>query len=91
MTAKRLVVRGRVQGVGFRDWMQDQARALGVAGWVRNRHDGSVEALVHGDAAAVEELARRCRRGPRLAMVDRIEEELAEPEPEPGFRRLPTV
>ena len=89
MSAKRLVLRGRVQGVGFRDWMQDEAQSLGVWGWVRNRPDGTLEALVHGDGPAVEELLRRCRRGPRLAVVERIEEELAEPGPEPGFRRLP--
>lgn len=90
MSAKRLVLRGRVQGVGFRDWMLHQAQALGVAGWVRNRHDGTLEALVHGEAPAVEELLRRCRRGPRLAVVDRIDEELAEPGGDPGFQRLPT-
>lgn len=89
MRAKRLVLRGRVQGVGYREWMQEQARGLGVAGWVRNRPDGTVEALVHGEAAAVEELLRRCRHGPRLAVVDRIEEEWAEPGADPDFRRLP--
>ena len=89
MTAKLVRIRGRVQGVGYRDWMVGQASVLGVSGWVRNRADGSVEALVHGDTAAVEELLRQCRRGPRMAGVDRIEEDLAEPGDEPGFRRLP--
>ena len=90
MTAKRLRIAGRVQGVGYREWMVEAAAAVGVSGWVRNRADGTVEALVHGPTAAVEELLRACRRGPRLARVDAIEETLAEPEEEPGFRRLPT-
>ena len=90
MTARRLIITGRVQGVGFRDWMSAQAEALGVSGWVRNRRDGAVEAVVDGDAAAVEELLRACRRGPRLADVAGIEEDFAEPVSEPGFRRLPS-
>lgn len=90
MTAKRLVIAGRVQGVGYRDWMVEAAAALGVSGWVRNRLDGTVEAVVHGPAAAVEELLRACRYGPRFARVDTIEEAPAEPEGAPGFRRLPT-
>jgi len=88
MTAKHLTIAGRVQGVGYRDWMVGQARALGVSGWVRNRADGTVEALIAGDTAAVEELARLCRRGPRLAAVSLIEEDLAEPPAEEGFYRL---
>jgi len=87
MNAKRLVIAGRVQGVGFRDWLVDQAEALGVDGWVRNRADGSVEALIAGDVDAVEELARMCRRGPRLAAVVSITEELADPPEQPGFYR----
>ncbi|HUB11310.1 MAG TPA: acylphosphatase [Acetobacteraceae bacterium] len=87
MNAKRLVIAGRVQGVGFRAWMQEHARALGVSGWVRNRIDGTVEALVAGDVAAVEELARLCRRGPRMAEVVSIEEEMADPPDFPGFHQ----
>ena len=87
MRAKRVVIQGRVQGVGYRDWMVAQAQALGVAGWVRNRADGAVEALVYGDVDAVEELLRACRRGPRLASVSRIEEDWADPPEEPGFIR----
>ena len=82
-----MVIQGRVQGVGYRDWMVTQARALGVAGWVRNRADGAVEALVYGEVGAVEELLRACRRGPRLAAVSRIEEDWADPPEEPGFIR----
>ncbi len=91
MNAKRLVVRGLVQGVGYRGWMVAQARKLGLDGWVRNRADGAVEALIAGDTAAVEELLRLCRRGPRLAEVLSIEEEMAEPPDNPGFRQAPTV
>jgi acylphosphatase len=91
MSAKRLVIRGRVHGVGFRDWVIAEAERLGLSGWVRNRLDGSVEVLAHGDVDAVEELQRACRRGPRMAMVTGIEEELADPPTGPGFRRLPTL
>jgi acylphosphatase len=88
VNAKRLVIAGRVQGVGFRAWMVFKANQLGVAGWVRNRPDGSVEALIAGDIASVEELSRLCRRGPRLAEVSSIDEELADPPEEPGFHHL---
>ena len=91
MTAKRLTISGRVIGVGFRDWMVARAAVLGLSGWVRNRRDGTVEALLDGEAAAVEELVRACRRGPRLAEVAAIEEELAEPAETPGFHRRPTA
>lgn len=91
MHAKRLVISGRVQGVGYRDWMTDQARALGVCGWVRNRADGTVEALVYGEVDAVEELLRACRLGPRAAIVNAIIEELAEPPAHPGFERWPST
>ncbi len=87
MNAKRLVIAGRVQGVGFRDWLVAQAEALGLDGWVRNCADGSVEALIAGETDAVEELARLCRRGPRLAEVVSINEELADPPEQPGFYR----
>lgn len=90
MNAKRVVIAGRVQGVGYRDWLITLATALGLAGWVRNRADGTVEALLYGEPDSVEEALRACRRGPRLAVVSDIEEHLAEPPEEPGFRRLPT-
>lgn len=85
MIAKLLLIQGRVQGVGYRNWMVDKARELGISGWVRNRADGAVEALISGDVAAVEELSRLCRRGPRLAEVSSITEDLAEPAVESGF------
>ncbi|MBW4021726.1 MAG: acylphosphatase [Proteobacteria bacterium] len=91
MSSKRLVISGRVQGVGYRPWMVERATALGVDGWVRNRADGTVEALISGNADAVEELARACRRGPRSAQVDTIIEEIADPPDEPGFTQIPSV
>ncbi len=91
MIAKRLLISGRVQGVGYRDWLVDKARELGVSGWVRNRMDGSLEALVAGEVAAVEEVCRLCRRGPRLAEVSSIVEDLADLPAEPGFYRVATA
>jgi acylphosphatase len=90
MPAKRIVISGQVQGVGYRQWLVMQASAAGVDGWVRNRIDGSVEALISGETDAVEELVRRCRRGPRMAMVSSISEEFSEAPDVPGFRQLPT-
>jgi acylphosphatase len=72
MVAWRVTIRGRVQGVGYRDAMIDAASALGVCGWVRNRSDGTVEALMQGDAAAAETLLAWCRRGPPAARVIEI-------------------
>lgn len=91
MTAKNLRLKGRVQGIGFRDWMVAQAQSLGIAGWVRNRADGSVEALVEGEPVVVEELLRACRRGPPGAMVTEIIENIAEPPREPGFFKRPSL
>jgi acylphosphatase len=85
VNAKRLVISGRVQGVGYRAWMMHKATELGISGWVRNRADGSVEALIAGEVAAVEEMARLCRRGPRLAEVSSIDEDLVDPPEGYGF------
>lgn len=68
----RVVVSGRVQGVGFRYWVERQAAIHSVSGWVRNRYDGSVEALISGEAGAVEAMIAVCRSGPRMAMVDGV-------------------
>jgi acylphosphatase len=73
----RLVIRGRVQGVFFRDSMRREAQGLGVAGWVRNRGDGAVEAVVQGEAAAVDAIVRWARRGPEFAHVEGMEIEPA--------------
>ena len=65
----RIRIVGRVQGVSFRDWMQGEARRLGLTGWVRNRRDNSVEAVISGDPAAVDDMLTRCRQGPPAARV----------------------
>jgi acylphosphatase len=69
----RLVIHGRVQGVFFRDSMRGEALRLGIAGWVRNCSNGTVEALVQGEPAAVDSLVRWAHRGPRHAQVERID------------------
>jgi acylphosphatase len=71
--AIHLTIRGRVQGVGYRQWFKRRAEALGVSGWVRNRADESVEAVIDGPEAAVEALVREAMGGPAGAKVDRIE------------------
>jgi acylphosphatase len=68
----RLRISGRVQGVGFRSFVADEAVARGLAGWARNRGDGSVEALVAGEDKTVAEMIEACRKGPRGARVDDI-------------------
>ena len=90
-TTKRLRVHGRVQGVFYRAWTTEQARSLGLDGWVRNRADGTVEILVSGEAAAVDTLIRRCREGPPAAQVERIDQEAAAEAPTAGFEKRPTV
>lgn len=69
----RVIIRGRVQGVFFRMETQQAARRIGVNGWVRNRRDGSVEAVFEGDAEKSEEMLAWCRKGPPLARVDDVE------------------
>jgi acylphosphatase len=77
---RRVVVRGNVQGVFFRDSCRRAAESRGVAGWVTNRPDGAVEAVFEGDAAAVEAMVDWCSRGPRGADVDSVDESTGEPE-----------
>ncbi|RIK99183.1 MAG: acylphosphatase [Proteobacteria bacterium] len=75
--ARHLVIRGRVQGVGYRAWAADEARMRGLEGWVRNRRDGSVEAVLAGPEAVVADMMAYCRRGPVSARVDAIDEAAA--------------
>jgi acylphosphatase len=86
---RRVIVRGRVQGVWFRGSTEAQAQAAGVCGWVRNRPDGSVEAAFEGAADCVEALVAFCRRGPRHARVVSVELFDEAPEGLRGFRVLP--
>jgi acylphosphatase len=79
-SARRIVVHGRVQGVGFRDAAVQAAFTLGIQGWVRNRRDGSVEAFAQGDEAAVERFVQWCRRGPPLARITDISASDADPD-----------
>jgi acylphosphatase len=83
---KRVIVHGRVQGVFFRDTTRRMAESRGVAGWVRNNPDGSVEAAFEGDADAVERMVQFAREGPRGADVQRVEVVDEEPEGDTGFR-----
>jgi|ERR1700722_6744447 acylphosphatase len=76
-TIIRLLIRGQVQGVGYRFWVEHQAMALGLEGWVRNKRDGRVEALFSGPEDAVSDMVALCRRGPALARVDTVTEEAA--------------
>jgi acylphosphatase len=88
----RLTISGRVQGVGYRDWMINTARRLGLTGWVRNRSDGAVEALIVGDDTAVGEMIDTCRRGPTMARVDNVDIEPVDLDVLPqGFTQLPTA
>ena len=77
--AKRYIVRGRVQGVGFRWFVEREAHTLGMAGWVRNNHDGSVEVLAQGTREQLSGLHSRLREGPRAARVDVVEVSEASP------------
>lgn len=91
VTAKRLLVRGRVQGVFYRGWTVDQARELRIAGWVRNLRTGAVEILAIGEDCDVAELIARCRSGPPAAEVEQVVAIDAEAEPLEGFAQRPTV
>ena len=89
-----LRIAGRVQGVGFRDAMHDEALAHGVTGWVRNRRDGSVEAVVQGEPAAVDAVVAWARRGPPGGRVTEFDASFAQSEfdrPYTGFDWLPTA
>ena len=88
----RLTITGRVQGVGYRDWTITTARRFGLSGWVRNRTDGAVEALIVGEDQAVGEMIDACRRGPTMARVDNVDIEPVDLDIMPqGFTQLPTA
>ena len=85
MIRRRVLVRGRVQGVFFRDSTRRMAASRGVSGWVRNRPDGAVEAVLEGDPADVEAIVSFCGRGPRGAEVETVEQTEEQPEGLSGF------
>jgi acylphosphatase len=94
---RHVVIRGEVQGVGYRYWTRRTATARGLQGWVRNRRDRTVEAVFAGPEQAVADMVRLCRRGPDAAWVDAVVEEPAEPavldlrRKGERFSELPTV
>ena len=94
---RQVMITGRVQGVGYRAWVEHRARNHDLEGWVRNRRDGSVEALFAGPPEIVSEMVARCRRGPSSARVDSVQDEGAGPvmlnlrRPGERFSVLPTV
>jgi acylphosphatase len=81
----QVVIRGRVQGVFFRAEAGERARSLGLAGWVRNNPDGTVEAVFQGDRDRVDSMLAWCRRGPPAAQVEDVDVEWTEPREERGF------
>jgi acylphosphatase len=89
--AVRVVIEGRVQGVWFRAWTAEEAARRGLRGWVRNRRDGSVEALFSGAAAEVDDMVKACWRGPPAARVEKVAEHPADDPGGQGFRHLPTA
>ena len=91
MKTVHALITGRVQGVSYRAWTADEAEARGIAGWVRNRRDGTVEAVFSGEDEAVEAMLAACREGPRTAVVNQVEVTQAEAPGHRGFRILPTV
>ncbi|SHH48172.1 acylphosphatase [Bradyrhizobium erythrophlei] len=94
---RQVMITGRVQGVGYRAWVEHQARKHNLEGWVRNRRDGSVEALFAGPPEIVSDMVAQCRRGPSSARVDAVQDEGASPDalnlrrPGERFSVLPTV
>ncbi len=88
----RVIIQGRVQGVWFRAWTQKEAQKRGLSGWVRNRADGSVEALFYGLKSVVNDMMEACMSGPPSARVDNLIPEKTEEIPGHGdFRQYPTV
>lgn len=71
-STKYLIISGRVQGVGFRAFVQHQAQELGIKGWVRNRPDGKVEIVINGDQRNLDDIISKIRKGPRWAQVDNV-------------------
>ena len=77
---RHVTIRGRVQGVGYRAWVEEEATARGLDGWVRNRRGGNVEAVFAGPADVVTDMIAACRRGPSHARVDAVQDEAGNPD-----------
>ena len=90
-SAMRLSISGRVQGVGYRWWAMNKAKALGVEGWVRNRRDGSVEALALGSPGALNAFATACAAGPQGVGVSQVKRLPAQDDGSLGFTEKPTL
>jgi len=96
-TIRQVIITGRVQGVGYRAWVEHRAKNRDLEGWVRNRRDGSVEALFAGPHVVVSDMVESCRRGPSSARVDSVQDEGAGPDmlnlrrPGERFSVLPTA
>jgi len=94
---RHVMIRGRVQGVGYRYFVEREAQSRGLEGWVRNRRDGSVEAVFSGPADAVTAVIAACRRGPSSARVETLRDEAGNPDmlnlrqAGEGFSVLPTI
>lgn len=86
LKSSRLIVRGKVQGVGYRKWLKSAAMKKSVDGWVRNRSDGAVEAILSGNASQIAELIEECREGPRRSYVDQVLIKPTKITPKSGFR-----
>jgi len=91
ITSLRLKIEGFVQAVGYRNFVIEKARAFNLDGWVRNRSDGTVEALVSGSTKSVEALVTACTQGPKGSKVTSIDLHNAEPPEEKGFHRRPSI
>ena len=91
LTTLRLRIEGAVQAIGYRNYAVTEARKLKLDGWIRNRSDGTVEALASGPTSAVEAFVAACMRGPPGARVTNVDLQKADPPGEPGFRIRATV
>ena len=92
MRTIRVLIQGLVQGVGFRSWIRRMAQQRGLYGWVRNRREGGVEAVFHGEEVALDSILHLCRQGPPMAFVEKVDVDDAAAAPtDPEFRKLPTV
>ncbi len=90
-TSARVIIRGHVQGVWYRGWVVKRATERNLRGWVRNRSDGSVEAVFVGSKSQINEMIQECYRGPTAAAVEHIDVKYEKVSVKPGFTQLPTL